>query len=72
MCHFPIPDLGGRWGGYKFAFYFVQVSSRYYFLFKDVVVVDDKEGRQVVEQDFHRNFQVNVTWIFTFSSGVLD
>ena len=29
--------------GYKFAIYFVQVSSCYYFLFKDVVVVvDDK------------------------------
>ena len=41
MCHFPIPELGG---GYKFAIYFVQDSSCYYFLFKDVVVVvvDDK------------------------------
>ena len=42
MCHFPIPELGGGGGGgYKFAIYFVQVSSCYYFLFKDVVV-DDK------------------------------
>ena len=33
--------VGG--GFYKFAIYFVQVSSCYYFLFKDVVVVvDDK------------------------------
>ena len=33
--------VGG--GVYKFAIYFVQVSSCYYFLFKDVVVVvDDK------------------------------
>ena len=26
----------------------------------------------VVEQDFHGNFRVNVTWFFTFFSGVLD
>ena len=33
----------GGGGGYKFAIYFVQVCSCYYFLFKDVVVVvDDK------------------------------
>ena len=35
--------LGAGGGDYKFAIYFVQVSSCYYFLFKDVVVVvDDK------------------------------
>ena len=27
---------------------------------------------QDVEQDFHGNFQVNVTWFFAFFSGVLD
>ena len=26
----------------------------------------------LVEQDFHGNFQVNVTWLFAFFSGVLD
>ena len=25
-----------------------------------------------MEQDFHGNFQVNVTWFFAFFSGVLD
>ena len=29
-----------------------------------------KVGTWVVEQDFHGNFQVNVTWIFAFFSGV--
>ena len=28
--------------------------------------------RWVVEQDFHGNFRVNVTWFFAFFSGVLD
>ena len=31
----------------------------------------ERKGRRVVEQDFHANFQVNVTWFFAFSSGVL-
>ena len=33
---------------------------------------DERKGRWVVEQDFHWNFQVNVTWVFTFFSAVLD
>ena len=28
--------------------------------------------RWVVEQDFHGNFQVNVTFLFSFFYGVLD
>ena len=31
-----------------------------------------KVGPRVVEQDFHGNFQVNVTCFFAFFSGVLD
>ena len=34
--------------------------------------LDERKGRWVVEQDFHGNFQVNVTWFFAFFSGVLD
>ena len=32
----------------------------------------ERKGRWVVEQDFHGNFQVNVTWFFSFFSGALD
>ena len=32
---------------------------------------DERKVRWVVEQDFHGNFQVNVTWVFVFFSGVL-
>ena len=28
--------------------------------------LDERKGRWVVEQDFHGNFQVNVTWFFAF------
>ena len=34
--------------------------------------LDERKGRWVVEQDFHGNFQVNVTWFFAFFYGVLD
>ena len=37
-----------------------------------ILGIDDRKGRWVVEQDFHGNFQVNVTWFFDFFSGVLD
>ena len=32
----------------------------------------DERWRWVVEQDFHGNLQVNVTFFFPFFSGVLD
>ena len=34
--------------------------------------LDERKGRWVVEQDFHANFQVNVTWFLAFFYGVLD
>ena len=34
--------------------------------------LDERKGRLVVEQDFHGNFQVNVTSFFASFSGVLD
>ena len=39
-----------------------------------ILGLDERKGRWVrwvVEQDFHGNFQVNVTWFFVFFSGVL-
>ena len=32
----------------------------------------ERKGRWAMEQDFHGDFQVNVTWFFAFFSGVLD
>ena len=37
-----------------------------------ILRLDERRGRWVVEQDFYGNFQVNVTWLFAFFSGVLD
>ena len=37
-----------------------------------ILGLDERKGSWVVEQDFHENFQVNVTWLFAFFSGVLD
>ena len=37
-----------------------------------ILGLGERKGRWVVEQDFHGNFQVNVTWFFDFFSGVLD
>ena len=37
-----------------------------------ILELDERKGRWVVEQDFHGNFQVNVTWFFAFFSGFLD
>ena len=31
-----------------------------------ILGLDERKGRRVVEQDFHGNFQVNVTWFFAF------
>ena len=33
---------------------------------------DERKDRRVVEQDFHGNFQVNLTCFFAFFSGILD
>ena len=37
-----------------------------------ILGLDKRKGRWVVEQDFHGNFQFNVTRFFAFLSGVLD
>ena len=37
-----------------------------------ILEFDERTGRWVVEQDFHGNFQVDVTFFFVFFSGVLD
>ena len=37
-----------------------------------ILGLDERKVRWVVEQDFHGNFQVNITWFFAFSSIFLD
>ena len=37
-----------------------------------ILEFDERKGRWVVGQDFHGNFQVNVTWFVAFFSHVLD
>ena len=37
-----------------------------------ILGLGERKGSWAVEQDFHGNFQVNVTWFFAFFSGVLD
>ena len=37
-----------------------------------ILGLDERKGRWAVEQDFHGNFQVNVTRFFAFFSGVRD
>ena len=37
-----------------------------------ILGLGERRGRWVMEQDFHRDFQVNVTWFFASFSGVLD
>ena len=36
-----------------------------------ILGLDERKARWVVKQDFHGNFWVNVTWFFSFFSGVL-
>ena len=37
-----------------------------------ILGLDERKGKWVVEQDFNGNFRVNIAWFFTFPSGVLD
>ena len=37
-----------------------------------ILGLGERKGRWVMEQDFHGDFQVNVTWFFAFFSSVLD
>ena len=37
-----------------------------------ILGLDERKGMWVVEQNFHGNFQLNVTWFFAFFPGVLD
>ena len=38
-----------------------------------ILGLDERKGRWIMEQGFHGNFQLNVTWFqFAFFSGVLD
>ena len=37
-----------------------------------ILGLGERKGRWVMEQDFHGDFQVNVTWFFASFCGVLD
>ena len=37
-----------------------------------ILGLGERKGRWVMEQDFHGDFQVNVTWFFACFSGFLD
>ena len=37
-----------------------------------ILGLGERKGRWAMQQDFHADFQVNVTWFFTSFSGVLD
>ena len=37
-----------------------------------ILGLGERKGRWAMEQDFHGDFQVNVTWFLSFFSGVLD
>ena len=37
-----------------------------------ILGLGERKGRWAIEQDFHGDFQVNVTWFFASFSGVLD
>ena len=37
-----------------------------------ILGIGERKGSWVMEQDFHGDFQVNVTWFFASFSGVLD
>ena len=37
-----------------------------------ILGLGERKGRWAMEQDFPGDFQVNVTWFFSFFSGVLD
>ena len=37
-----------------------------------ILGLGERKGRWVMEQDFHGDFQVNVSWFFASFSGVLD
>ena len=37
-----------------------------------ILGLGERKGRWAMEQDFHGDFQVDVTWFLTFFSSVLD
>ena len=59
-------------------FFFCWAFSRLHFGGKKfrkafrILGLGERKGGWVVEQGFHGNFQVNVTWFFAFRCGVLD
>ena len=50
---------------------FIWVGKVFWKAFR-IFGLDKRKGRWVVEKDFQRSFQVNVTWFFAFFSGLLE
>ena len=50
---------------------FILVGRVYRKAFR-ILGLGERKGRWVMEQDFHGDFQVNVTWFFACLCGVLD
>ena len=51
---------------------FVLVGSRVFRKAFRILGLDERKGQWAMEQDFHGDFQVKVTWFFASFSGVLD
>ena len=55
--------------GHLVGFILVGIVFRKAFM---ILGLRERKGRWAIEQDFHGDFQVNVTWFFASFSGVLD
>ena len=64
-----LPSFSASLAGHLVGFIFMGKVFRNTFR---MLELDERKGRWVVEQDFHGNFQVNVTWFFASFSRVLD
>ena len=51
--------------------YFILMGKGFRSAFR-ILGLDERKGMWVVEQDFHGNVRVNVTWFFALFAGVLD
>ena len=50
---------------------FILVGKVFWKAFR-ILELGERKCREVVKQDFHGNFQLNVAWFFAIFSGVLD
>ena len=64
-----LPHLFFSLAGHLVGFILVGIVFRKAFR---ILGLGERKGRWAMEQDFHGDFQVNVTWFFASFSGVLD